>query len=54
MQFCVKMPFPKDSITEETRRKMREAAKKRIADPEIRKKIREVNIRKKQSPETIA
>jgi endogenous inhibitor of DNA gyrase (YacG/DUF329 family) len=33
---------------------MSEAAKKRMEDPEIRRKIRESNIGKKQSPETIA
>jgi hypothetical protein len=33
------MPLPKDPIkAEETRRKMSEAAIKRMADPEIRKK----------------
>jgi endogenous inhibitor of DNA gyrase (YacG/DUF329 family) len=49
------MPLPKDPIkAEETRRKMSEAAIKRMADPEIRKKIREANIGKKQSSETIA
>jgi len=48
------MGFAKGSITEETRRKMSEAAKKRMADPEIRKKIRDANIGKIQSPETIA
>jgi endogenous inhibitor of DNA gyrase (YacG/DUF329 family) len=48
------MPFPKDPIkAEEARRKMSEAAKRRMADPEIRKKIREANIGKTQSPETI-
>jgi len=49
------MPLPKDPIkAEETRSKMREAAKKRMEDPEIRNKIRVANIGKKQSPETIA
>jgi endogenous inhibitor of DNA gyrase (YacG/DUF329 family) len=49
------MPLPKDPIkAEETRRKMSEAAKKRMANPEIHKKIRDANIGKKQSPETIA
>jgi endogenous inhibitor of DNA gyrase (YacG/DUF329 family) len=49
------MPLPKDPIkAEATRKKMSEAAKKRMDDPEIRNKIREANIGKKQSPETIA
>ena len=48
------MPCPKDSITDETRKRMREAAIKRMADPEIRKKISEANVGKKRSPETIA
>jgi len=33
---------------------MREAVKKRMADPDIRRKIREANVGKKQSPETDA
>jgi endogenous inhibitor of DNA gyrase (YacG/DUF329 family) len=49
------MPFPKDLIkAEAARKKMSEAAKRRMEDPEIRNKIREANIGKKQSPETIA
>jgi len=49
------MPLPKDPIkAEETRRKMSEAAKKRMADPEIRRKLSVANTGKIQSTETIA
>ncbi len=49
------MPLPKDPIkAEESRRKMSEAAKKRMADPEIRRKVSDANTGKIQSPETIA
>jgi endogenous inhibitor of DNA gyrase (YacG/DUF329 family) len=49
------MPLPKDPIkAEETRRKMSEAAKKRMADPEYREKMSKAHKGKKQSPESIA
>jgi endogenous inhibitor of DNA gyrase (YacG/DUF329 family) len=49
------MPLPNDpEKASAARKKMREAAIKRMADPETRDKIRAANIGKKQSKETIA
>jgi Zn-finger nucleic acid-binding protein len=48
------MPLPKDPIkAAEARKKMSEAGIKRMADPEIRKKMRVANVGRKQSKETI-